>query len=235
MLIVAGTGCTNVEEWGISAQSEPASGAEEAVEAADAELDVIRFGDDQQIANQIIDYSTWPYDPATLYADPTYQLTQFDGATQYGVGDTISLPDRRMDVVVEKIEPFTDANESGKYGVAVIYRITNTSDTVIFLSESTAPSFALFSPEGVSLKSHYDLQGIEPTAEQEYEGRIVYPQTIYDPSMKSMEIPAGSTVTIYRMYDFAGVGTYHLFMSTDKYGDILAGSVGITFDITTSG
>lgn len=223
-----------MEKWGITAESQITSGVADAAQVDEHQADIVRFGDDQQLVSEVIDYSTWPYDPNTLYREPDYQLAQFEAFTQNAIGDPVSIPDRRMEIVVEKIDPFLDASGSGKYGIAVVYRLTNTSDTIIFLSESTAPTFVLFSPEGVALKSHYDLQGVEPTSEQEYEGRIVYPQDIYNPSMKSMEVAPNTTVTIYRMYDFAGAGTYHLYLSTDKYGNPLDGSVGFTFDLTTA-
>lgn len=232
LLIFSAVGCTNVEEWGITAESQLTSAMQGTGQTIDQQADIIRFGDDQQIAQEVIDYSTWAFDPNGLYTDPTYQLTQFGAAQAYQMGDTITIPGRRMNISIEKVDPFLDANGSGKYGISVVYNLTNTSDTIIFLSESTAPSFALFSPEGVSLKAHYDLQGVEPDAEQAYEGRIVYPKDLYNGSMKSMEVPPNTTITIYRMYDFAGPGTYQLYMSTNQSGNLLEESARITFDLT---
>ncbi|MDR2655006.1 MAG: hypothetical protein LBC56_02905 [Oscillospiraceae bacterium] len=207
--------CTDTSQWGITEES---SSAEIVVVSEPSSASSLETGSSEVSSAPI--YASWEVDPDSLYKDEELDLSSFEHVNRTAriQNDVIDINGADCSVTVDNIELFNDARDSGKHGIAIIYTIKNNSGQIVAYDGSTdsIARFAMFAPDGTALKSHYNIKS-DPPEDNDYPERISFKNaSLYLSSMNSIELKAGESYQMYRMYDYAGFGVYSLFLSTDN-------------------
>ena len=203
---VTASGCTDVGKWGVTNEASSNMASPQAAgPASENSQEESPDGDDP---------SNWEYDIENLYIeDIDFESYQDSEIELLPLGSSVFSEHINVEITVTGFELFEDADGSGRHGIALFYTLSNESNRIVQINGASenAGKFAMFSPDRIALAQHWNM--VTPP-DDDYDLRITYPNATQRPSMASFELAGGESVEMYRVYDFAGAGTYILYLST---------------------